>query len=86
MESETAMSHVCDIGRPVLECDGRLTPVRWCPTLLEGCGVCGGLVCPEHGCQSCGRRRDKTPDDQARAVNDARVLGSGAGYIGRHRA
>ena len=99
------MSHVCDIGRPVYECDGRLTPVRWCPTLAEECRVCGWhLVCPEHGCQDCGRMpqvrmvsdgrlewgpatlgRDKTPTEPARAVNDARVLGSGAGYIGRHR-
>jgi len=55
------MSHVCDIGRPVIECDGSLTPVRWCPTEIEGCGVCGGLVCPDHGCQSCGRMPRQDP-------------------------
>ena len=78
------MSHVCDKG-PVYTPDGKATRTRWCPTESGSCIDCGGLVCPDHGCQQCGRRRDKTPDDQARAVNDARVLGSGAGYIGRHR-
>ena len=74
------MSHVCWAQQP-----WGTGPTRFCPTLPGDCETCGGLVCAEHGCQRCGRTRDATPTEQARADNDARVLGSGAGYIGRHR-
>jgi len=80
------MSHVCPGANPLLmDDDGHWLATAFCPTAGR-CPDDGYLVCAAHGCQMCGNRRDKTPTEAARAEHDARVLGSGAGYIGRHRA
>jgi len=57
------MSHLCDIGTKTFTPDGKWVQPRWCPTLPDDCPVCCGLVCPEHGCNRCGRKA--VPDVKA---------------------